>query len=276
MLQKFLSIAVITLYPSLLLAQQAVAPVIAPMGATQAQLNQVQSIVLDQEQQLQQLQQNLNTLRGENESLKHRIVQFENSQRNLLADMDQRLRNLESATPGVANPAANPAAIEPATTQAPTTQQNMEQTHQAPAEIPAAPPVSSGQIQANIADPKAQVAYQQIFAQLQNGQYAQAITGFQQFLQNYPQTIQAPDAQYWMGEAYYAQADYRNALNAFNQLLEKYPNSQKQADALLRMGFSYDALKDRKKARQVLKYVKGKYPGTATARLAETHLLKMK
>ncbi len=83
-----------------------------------------------------------------------------------------------------------------------------------------------------------QAAYNQAFDILKAGKYADAITAFQQFLQTYPQSSLADNAQYWLGESYYVTRDFQNAAAAFQTVLDRWPDSRKAPDALLKLGYT--------------------------------------
>ncbi len=61
---------------------------------------------------------------------------------------------------------------------------------------------------------------------------------FQQFLQSYPQSSLADNAQYWLGESYYVTRDFQNAAAAFQTVLDRWPDSRKAPDALLKLGYT--------------------------------------
>lgn len=63
-----------------------------------------------------------------------------------------------------------------------------------------------------------------------------ALQEFQQYLQFYPQTDLAPNAQYYIAEIHFSQGDLETALQEFDQVLERYPDNSKTADALYMKG----------------------------------------
>ena len=81
-----------------------------------------------------------------------------------------------------------------------------------------------------------QAAYNQAFDILKAGKYADAITAFQQFLQSWPQSSLADNAQYWLGESYYVTRDFQSAAAAFQTVLDRWPDSRKAPDALVEAG----------------------------------------
>jgi tol-pal system protein YbgF len=117
-----------------------------------------------------------------------------------------------------------------------------------------------------------QAVYSQAFDALKAGSYSVAITGFKDFLGNYPQSSLADSAQYWLGEAYYVNRDYDSAGAAFRTLLKKWPDSRKAPDALLKLGYTQFAQKQYPAAKTTLTEVTKKFPGTDSARLAADRL----
>ena len=63
-----------------------------------------------------------------------------------------------------------------------------------------------------------------------------AMQEFQQYLQYYPQTDLAPNAQYYIAEIHFSQGDLESALKEFDLVLEKYPDNSKTPDALYMKG----------------------------------------
>ena len=80
------------------------------------------------------------------------------------------------------------------------------------------------------------------FKQLQDGDYAGAERGFKAFVQSNPKHPLAGNAQYWLGETYYARRDYQNAMVAFAEGYKVYKTSPKGPDNLLKLGITLAVL----------------------------------
>ncbi len=104
------------------------------------------------------------------------------------------------------------------------------------------------------------------------GNHGDAIVSLRNFLKKHPRHDYADNAQYWLGEAYYAQKDYPHALTEFRTVIETYPRGNKVPDALLKVGYCYHALGQSEKARAVLEQVVNLYPKTEPAALAAKRL----
>jgi tol-pal system protein YbgF len=114
--------------------------------------------------------------------------------------------------------------------------------------------------------------YAQSFDALKAGSYSVAITGFKDFLNNYPSSPLAENAQYWLGEAYYVTHDLDAAAGAFRNVMQKWPNSRKTPDAMLKLGYTQLDQKKVSEGRATLSQVVQKFPGTDAAKLATEKL----
>ncbi len=107
---------------------------------------------------------------------------------------------------------------------------------------------------------------------VKSGPEDQAVAALRAFLQKYPRHDYADNAQYWLGEAFYASKDYQQALVEFRTVIEVYPRGNKVPDALLKVGYCYGALGQAEKSRAVLEQVVNLYPKTEPAALAAKRL----
>lgn len=104
------------------------------------------------------------------------------------------------------------------------------------------------------------------------GKHDEAVAALRAFLTKYPRHDYADNAQYWLGEAFYAHKDYPHALTEFRAVIETYPRGNKVPDALLKVGYCYQAMGQSEKARAVLEQVVNLYPKTEPAALAAKRL----
>ena len=138
-------------------------------------------------------------------------------------------------------------------------------------------PVDSGSPPPVAASPEdAKSAYDQAFAALKDGRYAESARRFQQFIQQYPTSDLTPNAYYWLGESYYVTQNYPISLDTFRKLLSQFPDSQKAPDALLKIGYCQYELKQWDQAEATLNQVVQKYPNTTVASLAQGRLRALK
>jgi tol-pal system protein YbgF len=176
--------------------------------------------------QIDALRADIARVRGSLEVLQNQIENADKRGKDLYVDIDTRLRKLEQAR--------ETAAVE-----------------KPPAET--GPPVAETR------------AYEAALNQFKLGNYALAISAFQGFLVTYPSSKLAPSAQYWIGNAHFAQRDYKQAIAAQQRVLSAWPDDVKAPDAMLNIASAQDALGDRRSAQKTLEGLIMKYPGTPAA-----------
>lgn len=123
---------------------------------------------------------------------------------------------------------------------------------------------------ANEAD--AGTAYDAAFEQLRNGKYDDAISGFEAFVKQYPNSEHTVDALYWLGQARYVQGDLSGASSALQQMIDQYPKSDKIASALLRIGVIQQTVGKSKQAKATFQRIVDDYPDSDSADKARQHL----
>ncbi len=120
-----------------------------------------------------------------------------------------------------------------------------------------------------------QASYLAAFGKLKSGAYGDAIRAFEQFLTDYPSSAYAPNAQYWIGEAYYVQKNWDAAWTSFEKVGTSYPDSLKAADARFKQGLIRVDQGKISEARKILQQVTSQYAGSSAARLAAERLQRM-
>lgn len=102
--------------------------------------------------------------------------------------------------------------------------------------------------------------------------FEEARLKFQKLIQKYPQSKNADNAQFWIGETYYREKWYEKAILEYQNVIEKYPKGNKVQASLLKQGFSFFNLGDKANARLILKELIGKYPKSNEAKIAKQKL----
>jgi len=233
--------------------------------------------LVDMLNRIDQLQRDLQQLRGTLELQANTLEDIKRQQREQYMDIDRRLLQLETGQAGVLPgampgdgggmaPVLMPPAGTPPMVSAP------------PVSAPpaSAPPVSAPPAAAPVDPALAQAEYDTALAVLREGRYADAALAFKQFLNNYPGSPLADNANYWLGETYYVTRDFDQAMATFSALVTNYPQSPKVADSRLKLGFIYYEKADWKKARAELEGVVSAFPASTAARLANDRLARMK
>ncbi|MGM0553067.1 MAG: tol-pal system protein YbgF [Pseudomonadota bacterium] len=194
-------------------------------------------------QEVESLRRDLRELRGDVESLQHGLERdldrLNARQRDQFRNLDDRLARLEA---GETAPASQPA-----------------------------PEVADF----DLPEADEQEAYQEAFDRLMDGDYGQAMTLLERFIENHPDSDYAANAWYWLAEAKYATGDFEAALEDFARLREQFPDSDKSGDALLKMGYSHYELGDLEAARETLEAVRADFGGTTLDRLARERLRRI-
>ena len=113
-----------------------------------------------------------------------------------------------------------------------------------------------------------EVAYQDLMRE----NYQLALINFRSFLERHPATVLSDNAQYWIGEVYYAQGQFHLAVEEFRKVVEDYPGHEKVPAAYLKIALCFQKLQDLPTARRYLEYVIQNYPETREAQLAEERL----
>jgi tol-pal system protein YbgF len=206
--------------------------------------------MLEMMQQVDQISEDINLLRGEIEVQGNDVVDIKKRQRELYQDIDRRLRDLESRAVG----------------QAPAAQVTVPPTS-APAGSAA---VAAAPVTATQAGEKE--AYQAAFDTLKEGRYKEAKAELQAFLVKYPNGSFSGNAQYWLGEAHYVTRNFDQGIVEFEKVLNGFPGSNKEPDAMLKLGYTYYELKQFPQSKAVLQDLRTRFPDETASRLAAKRL----
>jgi tol-pal system protein YbgF len=206
--------------------------------------------------QLDRLRQENRTLRGETERLGYEIEQLKRKQRDLYLDIDQRLGATAAASgPSVDESVAASTAVSVDAGDGSAMQKTAR----------------SG---TGMDRTKIETEYQAAYGLLspEKRQYAEAASAFAAFLDKYPNDALSPNAQYWLGEAYYVSQKNAEALQAFEVVMARYPSSSKAPAALFKIGRLQQAAGNKEAARSSFQKVVTDYPNSSAAGLARQRL----
>ncbi|MFT6625425.1 MAG: tol-pal system protein YbgF [Cycloclasticus sp.] len=211
------------------------------------------SSMLGMYNRLEQLQNDVQQMRGQIEEQAHTIESLKKRQRDLYLDTDRRIQQLETGQ-----------------TSSPVSSSELPaNTTSAISSRPSAAPAST-----NSGEDK--LAYEAAFASLKAARYEQSISDFSAFIAAYPKSSYLPNALYWLGEASYVTRDFKRALKEFNEVVARFPAHSKTKDALLKIGFIQYENKQWQQSRATLEKVLTSYPGATVAQLAGQRLEKMR
>lgn len=205
----------------------------------EAQFDQQAKAQLELQALIQRQVDEIARLRGQVETLSYELETAKKRQQDFYLDLDSRLRKFE--TPVAAGDSAVPAA----------------------AATPATPAT----------DPTAESRdYEAALGHFKAARYKEAATAFAAFVQKYPAGTLAPNAQYWLGNAWYAQRNCTKAIEAQTVVTTKYADSPKAADAWLAIATCQKELGNHKGAKRSLETVISAFPGTSAADTAKQRL----
>ncbi|MFY9259181.1 MAG: tol-pal system protein YbgF [Gallionella sp.] len=203
--------------------------------------------ILDLQTQIEALSIENRTLRGQNEELAHGLQSAEKREKDFYIDLDTRLRRIESS--GVVPPAANEnAAATPATT----------------ATLSASADAFDPTVENRILE--------RGFVLLKGRSYTNATRAFGDFIKQYPESVQIPNAIYGLGNALYGDNDYKSALLVYQNFLKDYPETPRSPEVLLNMAACQQALKQTREAKITLKQLIKQYPKSDAAAKAKKQL----
>ncbi|MXY96297.1 MAG: tol-pal system protein YbgF [Gemmatimonadetes bacterium] len=106
----------------------------------------------------------------------------------------------------------------------------------------------------------------------QQGSYDVAVRQFAQYIEYFPDSDLADDAQFYIGDSYYTQSLYTQALDAYEMLLDTNPDGSKVPATLLKIASIKVARKELSEARSLLERVIGEYPDSEEAQFARMRL----
>jgi len=104
------------------------------------------------------------------------------------------------------------------------------------------------------------------------GQWSLALSGFDALLRTFPRSESAAEAQFFIGETYYAQTKWREAIDAYGLVLQNYRTSATVPDAYFKRGRAYAQTGQIDTARSTWEAVIKMFPDSDAARLAKQDL----
>lgn len=112
---------------------------------------------------------------------------------------------------------------------------------------------------------KPQALYDEALALLNKKNYQKSQEAFKAFLELHPKNGLAGNAQYWLGESYYAQGKYDLAAIAFADGYKNYQTGTKAPDLLFKLGMTLSRLKKKNEACVAFDSFEKQYPKVSGA-----------
>ena len=117
--------------------------------------------------------------------------------------------------------------------------------------------------------------YDLALALFKSEKFEQAIDGFKRFLQEFPKSDLADNAQFWIGECFMALKQYEQAILAYQEVIKKYSKGNKVPNAMLRQAVAFLEIKDETSSKLLLKKLIKQYPDSSEAKIAQRRLKKL-
>ncbi len=198
--------------------------------------------------QLQQMQQEIATLRGMVEEQQNRISRLEEDSKDRFQALDSRISQGDGSgtAASTAENSGSTAANNPPTAVAP-------------------------------GDPaKEQQFYDAAYSLIQARDFERAQQAFTAFLGRYPQGKYAANAHYWLGEVGLVLNDLQSAGKAFATVIADWPQHSKVPDSTYKLAVVEQRLDRHERAEAMFRQVIEQFPDSSAANLARQELQRMR
>jgi tol-pal system protein YbgF len=214
-----------------------------------ASLERIVSSRTESQQRLQaqvnQLQRDIDEMRGSIELHTHQLEKLLERQRDLFLEIDKGFNSTQQSTSELGDNIAR----------------STQPTASATSPLEAAN--SAGE----------QESYQNaVNLILKDKNYVKAVPAFQAFLAQFPNSDSTPNAHYWLGQLLYNQQNYSEAKVQFTKVANRFANSPKRSDSLLKLGLIEKSTGNVQEANSFFQQVINEYPDSTPARLASQQL----
>ncbi len=137
-------------------------------------------------------------------------------------------------------------------------------------------PVGQQSPAAASAAPATRGQYDEAMNLLARARYDEARAAFRGFADANPKDPLAAQAVYWVGNIAFVQKDYSAAAVAFAEQIKKYPSNPQGAESMLKLGQSLIALGEKEKGCVTLGAIKGKYKQAPSVILSQAQTIRAK
>lgn len=195
------------------------------------------------QRQLDDLQNEVNELRGITELHTHQLSQILERQRELYQELDRRVSQALKPANNVSSPtvAANTDSVN-----------------------------YSNNLTENDAYDRA------VNLVLKDKDYDQAIPEFKAFNKRFPNSTYAANAHYWLGQLLFNKGELAQAKAEFEVVVNQFSQSTKRSDALLKLGMVEEKQNNASTAAQLYRKLLNEYPDSSAAKLAQPRLASIK
>ncbi len=123
--------------------------------------------------------------------------------------------------------------------------------------------------------PAPDVLYNNALRDYNGGKNDLATQEFNDYIKFYPNTDLAGNSYFYLAEIQFKAGDYKNAVTSYDQVLQNFPSGNKAATAQLKKGYALLELGREDEGTQELKHVIQRYPRTTEAAQARERLRKV-
>ncbi|HEY1708887.1 MAG TPA: tol-pal system protein YbgF [Rhizomicrobium sp.] len=263
----------------------------ARLAAEQRESDQ-DAAIADLKTRIRDLDDTVRRLTGQNETLNHKVDQFQAKIDRMQKDFDYKLCTVTAqqvggdtaslpcgggaASPGFAPSSAPPPPEQPFTdTPAssrpprslapPPGELGTLPRNEAPTQDSSAPPDDAAAAQ----DSPYRAEFDTGLNLLGKAQYDDARAAFRAYADNHPKDDLAPQAVFWVGNIAFVQKDYPNAAHAFAEEIKKYPSNSRAPESMLKLGQSLVSMGQKKEGCFTLGAISATYPKSPKATLAQ-------
>jgi tol-pal system protein YbgF len=114
--------------------------------------------------------------------------------------------------------------------------------------------------------------YDEAAGDLTQGRYSSALRGFREFVSRYPSTELSDNAQYGVGECFFAQAMFDSAEVEYARVESMFPNGDKVPASLYKLALSRDRQGKTAAAKKTFEDLVKRFPNSGEAQLARERL----
>ena len=208
--------------------------------------------------QLQETEQTLRQLTGEVETVKFAQDGLQDRIDRISADMSLRFTEMEKKLQGAEEKIKQLEVEKTAAENAQKEAEKKKKEQQAAAARTAK--AKEQQIKEKYGKKKPKELYDEAFASIKKQKYKTAQAQFEAFLVLYPKDALAGNAQYWLGESFFARSMFSQAAVAFAEGFKSYRDSQKAPDNLFKLGVTMAKLNKKEEACIAFKNFAKEYP----------------
>ncbi|MEW6995694.1 tol-pal system protein YbgF [Colwelliaceae bacterium MEBiC 14330] len=200
------------------------------------------------QRQLDELQTEVNELRGVTELHTHKLSQLIARQRELYQEIDKRVNEvLETASKAALS--------------------------QGSASNNVTAPINGADYSDNLTENEAYDRALNLV--LKDKRYKEAIPEFRAFNKSFPNSTYAPNAHYWLGQLLFNQGELVQASEEFLIVVNQHKDSTKRPDALLKLAMVAQKQNDITKAKATYQQLLTEYPQSNAAKLAKPRLASL-